>query len=403
MSELKESIVEIKKNRIKQQLLKELYIKGPNTVIEICKFINSSPPSISMLFSELMEEGWVIETGTGSSKSGRKPTLYGLNPSHGYVLIWSINKIKSKAILFNLKHEIVSINEFPLSLENNLFYASFLLDKTNDILFENGLDTNKFIGVGISMPGLIDKNNGYNFSYENTEEKSLNDLFTKQLKIPAFTINDAKAIAFGEKRFGLAKNYNNVLVVSIDWGVGLGILVDGEVFNGTSGFSGELGHIQVRSTGELCTCGKIGCLETITTTKTLIRRVKEELKNGKVSKITKLTNGDFEKINEDLIITATHEGDELCIDLFHEIGTELGKALSIAIHLFNPELIIIDGLLARADKFITIPIEQAINKYCLINFKNNLKVKTSILKETAAYYGAYAYVMEHAFETIGLI
>lgn len=393
----RESVVEIKKGRLKHQLLKELYIGGPSTVIKISKIIHSSPPSIALLLSELMEEGWVMELGVGSSKSGRKPILYGLNSSHGFVVTWIINKVKGTLLLYNLNHEVYASKEYAFRLDDTT-YATFIAEKTKEFLKESSIDLSRIIGIGICMPGLIDKETGYNYTHRTKENKPLNTLLEQYLNIPAFTLNDAKAIAFGEKRFGLAKEYDDVLAINIDWGVGLGILLGGEVFNGTAGFAGELGHIQVRPQGELCSCGKTGCLETVTTAEVLIRRVKEEIAKGRVSKIWQLANGNMDAINEDLIIAATHQGDELCIDLFQEIGTELGKALSSAVHLFNPELIIVDGLLARADKFITIPIEQAINKYCLAEFRDHLKINTSKLRESAASFGVYAYVMEHIFE-----
>ncbi len=397
MLDPKESVVEIKKSRLKHQLLRELYIGGPSTIIKISKIIHSSPPSTALLISELTEEGWIMEVGVGSSKSGRKPVLYGLNSSHGFVATWSLSKVKSTLVLYNLNHEIYASKDYFIKIDDTA-YASFIAEKTKTFLKESSIGLNRIIGIGISMPGLIDKKTGYNYTHRTKENKPLNAVLEQYLNIPAFTLNDAKAIAFGEKRFGLAKEYNDVLAINIDWGVGLGILLGGEVFNGTAGFAGELGHIQVKPQGELCSCGKTGCLETVTTTEVLIRRVKEEIAKGRVSKISQLANGDAQAITEDLIIAATHQGDELCIDLFQEIGTELGKALSSAVHLFNPELIIVDGLLARADKFITIPIEQAINKYCLAEFRDNLKIKTSRLRESAATFGMYAYVMEHIFE-----
>ncbi len=402
MSDTKESIVEIKKNKLKQQLLKEMYLNGASSIIDLSKSLHSSPPSVNVLFLELIQEGWLTEVGTGNSKSGRKPILYGINPNHGYLLVWLINKFESTAVIYDLKNEVIAKVKISLIIEDNPAYASSILDKTIELLANHQIPHSKIIGIGVCMPGLIDKENGYNYSYPTSEQKSINVILGDYFQTFAFTINDAKAIALGEKRFGLARDYNNVLAINIDWGVGLGILINGEVFNGTSGFTGELGHIQVRGAGngELCSCGKIGCLETVATAKVLIKRVKEELANGRVSKITQLCGGNIENVNEEIIIMATHSGDELCIDLLNEIGTELGKALSIAVHLFNPELILVDGLLAKAGKFITIPIEQAINKYCLSEFKSKLSVNTSQLGESAGFLGTFAFIIEHLFEEI---
>ena len=151
----------------------------------------------------------------------------------------------------------------------------------------------------------------------------------------------------------------------------MGVILNGEVFQGASGFAGEIGHIQVVPNGEMCQCGKVGCLDTITSAASLIRRIKIGLNDGRRSSLSSIEIG---KIDAETIIDAAWQGDSFAIDILSEIGTELGKGLSIAVHLFNPEIIIVDGIVAKAGAFITNPIEQAINKYCLTDFRANLNV-----------------------------
>ena len=395
--EVRESVVEIKKSRLKRVSLRELYLNGAQTLSDLSRVCHTSVPSMTSLINELVQENWVVELGTGTSKSGRKPALYGLTPINRYVLVWDIDKYQSQCVLFNLNHKVVYKETFSLLLFQHADYASYLIEQTQNVLEFNGIDPTQLLGVGVSMPGLIEAQTGLNYTYPTLENQPLSHILTAQLDVPAFILNDAKAVALGENRFGLAKGIDHVFAINADWGIGLGILINGEVFQGSAGFSGELGHIQVRPDGELCSCGKTGCLETVSSSSALIRRAKEEILGGRVSVLGYNT----EQINSSMIIEAAHNGDELCIDLLHEIGFELGKALAIAVYLFNPQMIIVDGILAQADRYITIPIEQAIQKYCLSEMRNGLTVKASQLGSAARQYGAYTYVLEKVIEEVG--
>ena len=396
--EVRESVVEIKKSRLKRVSLRELYLNGAQTLSDLSRVCHTSVPSMTSLVSELMQENWVVELGTGASKSGRKPTLYGLTPSHRYVLVWDIDKYQSQCVLFNLNHEAIYTRTFNLLLFQHADYAAYLTEQTQNVLEFNGVSVGQLLGVGVSMPGLIEAKTGLNYTYPTLENEPLSHILTTQLGVPAFILNDAKAVALGENRFGLAKGVEHVFAINADWGIGLGILINGEVFQGSAGFSGELGHIQVKPEGELCSCGKTGCLETVSSSSALIRRAKEEITGGRVSALAQ--EHDAGRINSSLIIEAAHNGDELCIDLLHEIGFELGKALAIAVYLFNPQMIIVDGLLAQADRYITIPIEQALQKYCLSEMRNGLTVKASQLGSAARQFGAYTYVLEKVIEEV---
>jgi predicted NBD/HSP70 family sugar kinase len=254
------------------------------------------------------------------------------------------------------------------------------------------------MAMGVSVAGLVDARKGFNFTYRSlNQNESFGAFLENYFKFPVYVINDTKATTLGEHRFGLAQGKDHVLAIYIDWGVGLGVILNGEVFQGASGFAGELGHIQVVPNGELCHCGKVGCLDTITSAASLIRRIKKGLAEGRISRLSAIEG---EKIDAETIIDAAWQGDSFAIDILHEIGMELGKGLSIAIHLFNPEIIIVDGIVAKAGAFITNPIEQAINKYCLTDFRNNLTVVISQLGQEAKWLGTQAYVVEKVIESI---
>ncbi|MFC0186309.1 Sugar kinase of the NBD/HSP70 family, may contain an N-terminal HTH domain [Pseudarcicella hirudinis] len=396
----RESIVDIKKSRLKRGLLQSLYVRGNRTIAQLTRELNASVPSVTTLLEELIQKRWIIELGPADSPFGRKPILYNLHPKGKYTMLLDITTYGSRTLFFNLQNQVVYKKDLPLILEDNTNLPSKLIESFHQITRESGISASDIIAVGISMPGLINPKNGFNYTYKklNPDKDSLGKQLETALQLPVYLINDTQATILGEHKFGQAKSMKNVLSVNMAWsGIGLGIVLNGKVFQGASGFAGELGHIQVKADGELCHCGKVGCLDTLTSASSLIRRIKERLRKGQISNLA-LKNA--EKIDIEMIIDFANKGDALAIDLLHDIGKEMGKGLSIAVHLFNPEAIIINGLLAKAGKFISNPIEQAIHKYCLIDFKHNLSIEISALGENARLLGMQAYLVDQFLEKI---
>jgi N-acetylglucosamine repressor len=393
----KTSVVDYKKSQHRRRILTELYRSGTSSIADLARVIHSSVPSVTSIVEEMVEEKWIVPVGTGITKQGRKPVLFSLSTERYYVVVLDVNTHDTKVLIMNLKNEVVLRHDFNIRLEDSPRFLDTLIDVTEQVLQESNIRYGDFMAMGVSVAGLVDTRKGYNFTYRslNQSEYSFGSILENHFKFPVYVINDTKATTLGEHRFGLAQGKDHVLAIYIDWGVGLGVILNGEVFQGASGFAGELGHIQVVPNGELCHCGKVGCLDTITSAASLIRRIKKGLGDGRISRLSAI---EIEKIDAEIIIEAAWQGDSFAIDILHEIGMELGKGLSIAIHLFNPEIIIVDGIVAKAGAFITNPIEQAINKYCLTDFRSNLNVVISQLGQEAKWMGTQAYVVEKVIE-----
>jgi len=394
----KTSVVDYKKSQHRRRILTELYRSGTCSIAEMARVIHSSVPSVTSIVEEMVDEKWIVPVGTGVTKQGRKPVLFSLSTERFYSVVLDVNTHDTKILILNLKNEVIMRRDFNLRLEDSPQFLKSLVEATEQVLRESNIHYDGFMAMGVSVAGLVDARKGFNFTYRSlNQNESFGAFLENYFKFPVYVINDTKATTLGEHRFGLAQGKDHVLAIYIDWGVGLGVILNGEVFQGASGFAGELGHIQVVPNGELCHCGKVGCLDTITSAASLIRRIKKGLAEGRISRLSAIEG---EKIDAETIIDAAWQGDSFAIDILHEIGMELGKGLSIAIHLFNPEIIIVDGIVAKAGAFITNPIEQAINKYCLTDFRNNLTVVISQLGQEAKWLGTQAYVVEKVIESI---
>lgn len=403
MSEIIEnssSVIDLRKNRLRRHLIKELYKTNTTSINRLSRLFHSSIPSATGIVNEMQRDGWVIEKGIGVAKAGRPPVLYGLNASKKVTLLIDINRHEANFVVMNLVNEVLYQSRLEIPLENTPQYLDSLVEKLDNFLESVPVTKNTFWGIGISMPGLISTARGLNQSYSDllSDGSSLTEFFAKRYQLPVRIINDTHATAFGEYRFGLAKRFKYVLTINIDWGIGLGILLNGEVFGGSHGFAGELGHIQANPDGKLCECGKIGCLDTLSSAVALIKEAQEGIAAGKATLLTKLTGNNDSLLTADHIIQAVRMGDSFSIDLISNLGNELGKGLAIAVHLFNPEIIIVTGLLAQAGTFITNPMEHAINRHCLTDFRSDLIIKISELGAKARLLGCQAYLINHLTE-----
>jgi N-acetylglucosamine repressor len=392
----KRSVVFHKKTQKLRRVLSHLYQEESCTLAQLAELLYTSVPSVTSLVDELVEQGWVCTTGTASGNNGRRPVLFSLNPNGHYVIVLDSSTHDTHIMLVNPLRQVVFQCSVDTHLENNAQFLSFLVSFIQESIRESTVDPKAIIGMGLAIPGLIDSRRSLNLTYPNLNltDQPFTTWLEQKLGYPVYLINDSKATALGENRFGSAQGKKHALSINIDWGVGLGIILNGEVFQGASGFAGELGHIQIDPDGELCYCGKVGCLDTFTSASSLVRRVQRAVSEGCTSKLAIYQN-DISQITINRVIDAAHAGDSFAIDELHKTGYQLGKGLSVAINLFNPEIIIIDGVLAEASTFIINPIEQAINKHCLSGFRNDLTVEATRLNGAAKWLGTHAYVMEN--------
>lgn len=394
----KQSVVAYKKNLKFRKALAYLYQEGSCTLAELASELHTSIPSVTNLVDQLIDDGWVIAIGTAAGNNGRRPAVFRFNPTGHYSVILDSGTHGTRLLIVNLLRQILFEKSVDYPLEDRPEFSAFLVDFVNDCLLASGLARQDMLGVGLSLPGLIDSRQSLNLSYPRLgmPGQSLTSWLELQWQLPVFLLNDTKATALGEHRFGRAKGKQHALAINIDWGVGLGIIINGDVFQGASGFAGELGHIQADPKGSLCYCGKIGCVDTLASASALVRRVQQAVVAGQATQLAALRHVP-EQITVSQIVQAAYQGDAFAIEQLYETGSHLGKALAIAVTLFNPEVIIVDGVLAEASLFVTNALQQAINRYCLSGFRDTLTVEITQLNGDAKWLGTHAHLIENLF------
>ncbi|MCK7557484.1 ROK family protein [Chitinophaga sedimenti] len=330
----------------------------------------------------------VQDYGKIDSTGGRRPNLYGLAPESGFFVGVEVKHNHVNIGLLDFKKNLVKHAErVPYKLANT--QAS--LDELCHIIthFIQGYPSakDKILGCGVNLSGRINYATGYSYSFFYFDEDPLSHVIEQRIGIRTYLENDSRAMAYGEFSNGVVNEEKNVLFVNLDHGIGLGILINGQLYYGKSGFAGEFGHIPFFNNEIICHCGKKGCLETEASGQALVRIFRERLAEGASSVITRKHKNPDDVTLEDIIHAAIND-DVLAIELIAEIGEKLGRGIALLINLFNPELVILGGSLSSTGDYIRLPIKSAINKYSLSLVNNDTQLKISKLGEKAGMMGA---------------
>ena len=393
----KTSSADINKIRQKKQLLSLLRKDGFRSAPELSKCLKTSLPTCIGLLNELVASGYVRNFGIGESSGGRKPSLYGLPEDRFYVISCDFARFSANMSVVDCYHKfvtrIVKIDtdiDDPLMVEK-LYKSAIQLTEDHNIPF------NKVYGLGIDMPGLINSGTGVNYTIKEKRRQYVVRDLRQQFNIPVYVDNDARMHAFGEFCFGAAKDYKDATIIHWSWGLGLGIFVNGQLCSGKNGFAGEFSHIPIVENGELCICGKRGCLETIASSNTIIRRARQAIANKEISTLITKFGENPDKITPEDVINSAREGDEFCISLLNEIGSAMGKGLSYLIQLLNPEVIVLSGPLSKAKQYVLSPIQQSLNRFCLEKISESTILVISDMGDQSALLGTAEMIFQKVF------
>lgn len=384
-----------KKRKVEQygKIVSHLYVNGKASIADIVKQSKISQPLVASLVDDLLGFGIILDNGIGDSIGGRRPNLYCINPEYQYVLGIDINLHTLTIALFDLNNTLVCREEYKnFDLKNSSEYTDTLVEKVNNILEKMSIPSANVLAMGVSIPGLVDAGNGFTFTHLSFAKEGLATYLSDKLGFTVLLDNDARLMALGEKAFGMAKGKKDVLCLNLSNRIGLGIILNGQLYSGKNGFAGEFGHILIDPDGDLCYCGKIGCLETLTSGEILVKNINKALEKGQVSL---LSHKKDENVSVDLraVIDAIIEGDQFAIDQLNKMGEYLGKGLVTLIHLLNPEMIIIGGRLARTGKYISDPVTMAMNKYAMDRISSETELVCSELLDDSALMGTLSNVM----------
>lgn len=373
---------------IKINIIRYYINNGENTLADLGKEMDLSVPTVTKLVGELIDEGYVVDFGKQETNGGRRPNIYGVNPDSGYFLGVDIKRFRINIALINFKGDMVeSKSSIPFFYENTQDSFDKLCIIINDFVDNLSISKPKILSAGINMSGRVNTETGHSYSLYFFSEKPLTEIFQERLGMHVTIDNDSRSMAYGEYMSGVVNGEKNILFVNVSWGLGLGIFIDGKLYYGKSGFAGEFGHLNAFDNEILCHCGKKGCLETQASGSFIHRRFLEKIAEGNSSILEKRIKNGETIIQEDILEAAMKE-DMLAIELIEEVGNTLGKHIAGLINLFNPELVIIGGVVASTGDYLLLPIRSTVKKYSLNLVSKDTSIKLSKLGDKAGVVGA---------------
>jgi glucokinase-like ROK family protein len=367
--------------------------RGTASRAELARATGLSRSTVSSIVSDLIHSGLLTEqaeaTGVAYGESGgRPPVLLSLNPSAGLALGVDFGHSHLRVAVSDLSHEVLAESWRELdvdhSAEEGLDGAANLVDK---VLKEAKVDRNGVIGVGMGLPGPINRETGavgsssilpgwvgVNAAME----------MERRLGLPVSVENDANLGALAEFVWGSGRGHSDVVYIKLSSGVGAGLLFSGRLHEGAGGTAGEIGHIPAQNGTAICRCGSRGCLETVASA----RAIAEQLG---VSRGEQVTSRD--------LLELIAEGDAAASRLIGEAGREIGVALASLCNLINPSCVIIGGDLSAAGPLITEPVLESIRRYAIASAADQMTVVAGVLGDRAELLGALALVL-HATEGV---
>lgn len=380
--------VAYKNLQLKKQILVYIANMGNTTITDLSKEFNVSTPKINDLVLELIRDGLIRDYGKTVSGVGRRPNMYGLEPDSFFFIGIEVKQAYVNIGLMDFQKNLIhTADKLSYTLDNTPESLEQLYRIINDFIASLSIRPEKILGIGINLSGRVNHTTGYSYSYFNFDDAPLSEIIEKKIGIYTYLENDSRGMAYGEFCCGVVNGEKNVLFINIDYGIGMGIQINGQLYYGKSGFAGEFGHIPIFDNEILCHCGKKGCLETEASGSALIKAFIKKLEEGATSIVTK-KRPHFNDIRLDDITEAANNDDTLSIELIAQMGEKLGRGIATVINMFNPELIILGGSLSLTGDTILLPIKSAINKYSLSIVNNDTQLKLSKLGERAGVMGA---------------
>lgn len=365
------------------QILNRLRIQGAISRADLAKQTGLTRSTISRIIDELSNEKLVHEIASSQNLRGRPGILLSLNPKSGAAIGLEIGVHFISILLTDFLSTPIWRKRITLDDDAT---REIYIEKAEELIYEaqkiNDENHLPLMGIGVAVWGMVNFTQRLIHFAPNLQwrdvplEAKWMDLF----QVPVYVENDANASALGEYYFGAGKKIEDFIYLSLDIGIGSGIISKGHLFRGALGYAGEIGHITIDPNGTLCSCGKKGCLETKAGRNVIVQRYKDHSKENDIT---------FEMITQ-----RGQAGDPIARRIFTQVGEDLGMGIGHVVNLLNPKGVILGWSLGQAFNLLLPGIEVGLQKSCLPDLRSNLVIIPSMNGSDDALLGSIALVLD---------
>ncbi|MDR3189357.1 MAG: ROK family protein [Prevotellaceae bacterium] len=384
---------------MKNDILRHLYYQRQLTIPQLRNHINYTIPTLGKVVEELVQRQMLLITGKAASNGGRCAYTYALNPNFAYCVVVCVERFTMRISIANLYNEFITpITAVKIGITTPNEMLKILQRSVRAIINSSKINRRQIMGISIAIPGLTDKKSGINYNYFGNVNRPVAEIFSKMFPYPVLVQHDMDAITIAEQTMGAGKGVDNFLYLYLGGtGIGMGMVLNGKLYMGVDGMAGEIGHIPIVDNNKLCHCGKKGCPETEISEAAIVSKILENIRGGASTALNDLVaSGSYLTLQH--ILQALHAGDRFTINLFAQMSEHLSRIITIMLHLFNPEMIILGGELTAAGQYLLNPLQQHLNRYALPQLLSSCKIITSSIGDNAPLFGNVPFMVEYVLE-----
>lgn len=330
--------------------------------VQIAEITGQSRASVTNITADLIKKNLIYEKESKESATpGRRRVELAINPDATYVAGIKLSSSRISCAVTDMQANVRSSVVIPVQFDKRPleYVADIIEDAVRHCVDKAGLAMEKIFGIGVGMPGLLKSESGVHTwkPLYKTGDTTLSDLIHHRLSINTYLENDSNALTLAHLWFGEGTHTNNFLVITIEEGIGMGIVIDRKLYRGMNGIASEFGHMVVSPGGELCRCGKRGCIEAYTNETAILLAAEKSLRAGNWSH--EGSNG----LSLDLLIGLARGGNKSLQSIFTKAGNIMGLGIAALIQIFNPEKIIFSGDGVKSGDLVFDPMQRAIEEH----------------------------------------
>ncbi len=361
--------------------------EGEISRVAISNLTGLSQATLSGITNQLISEGLVYEKNTGDSTGGRPPIMLAVNPRGGFVIGIKLMEGHAVGALTDLNANVLTRENIDLADKQVDTSVDRLAALVNNLIKNSGIQRNKLMGVGIGLAGVVDSTLGIvrQNPFLGWKNIQLRDLLQSRLNVPVFIDNDVNTLTLSEKWLNPAQPEEDIILVTIGRGIGMGIVIDGHIYRGKSGGAGEFGHIVVDPDGPLCGCGKHGCLESMVSDQALVAEAR------------RVVAPDVADLDD--LIKRAAAGNTKAKDVLTRAGTLLGQQIANIVNLFDPKLIIISGEGIRMGEVFFSAVRTAFHECVMPGLAEDTEIRVNSWGDGIWALGAASLVIAEIFKS----
>jgi glucokinase-like ROK family protein len=345
--------------------------------------------ALSLIVNDLLESGVVHEASVRSTPNGRPPVTLEVNPGRGIVGAIDMGATHMNVALADFTARILQEEEIPFNIDNG---PETCLAEANHrilgLLDAQGLSLSDLSAVGVGVPGPVDMEAGMVVAppiMPGWDRYPIRTRLETKWGCPVTLNNDAELGALGEWAYGAGRGEKNLAYIKVGSGIGAGLILNKQIYGGTTGAAGEIGHLTIDENGPRCNCGNHGCLEAFAGGHAVTEQAKALVRSGKRTLLSEIP---LEKITVFEVAEAARRGDLHAQEILRRAGNFIGIAIAGLINLFNPGTVIIGGGVSQAGDILTAPIREAVRDRALRASEQNVRITTGMLGHRSLLIGA---------------